>query len=118
MPAPAGAAASRGEIAGLVAPIQDLSAFVPTVILVTPWSGAVVTDDEPLHVRYNVVGLLPPGGQVYFRVDGGPPVAGFTDEIIYNLATGQHWLTAYFGDDDGELLPGTNVMTYVFTVIA
>jgi hypothetical protein len=118
MPAPAGASASRSEISGLVAPIQNLSALPPTVILVTPWNGAAVPAGEPVRVRYNVVGLLPQGGHVYFRLDGAAPVGGFKDNSIFNLAPGVHWLTVYVGDDNGDPLDGATVMTYTFTVIA
>lgn len=117
MVAPPEASASRVEIHGLVGPIQDLSALEARPVIVTPLGGASVPVGEPVHVRYNVIGLLPPGAQVYFRLDDSGPIAGFEDGLIYKLSPGEHWLSIYFGDENGEWLPGTSVQSYMFTVI-
>jgi hypothetical protein len=105
--APAGATASRPEINGLIAPIQNLAAITPRVVLVTPWDGAQLIGNQLVKVRYNALGLMPPGGQIYFSLDGGTPFTQFIDGGLYNLSTGQHTLRAFIGGADGQQLPGT-----------
>jgi hypothetical protein len=113
---PAGAAASRPEINGLVAAIQNPALLVPRIVLVTPWQNANVIGNDPLRIRYNIVGALPPGAMVYFSLDSGPVFTKFLDGGIYNVGAGQHTLRAYIGDALGRLWPGTTIVTRSFAV--
>lgn len=116
--APQDASESREEIAGLVATIQDLSLLAPRVVLVTPWNGAIVTGSNLVHVRYNLVGLLPPGARVYFQFDGGNPFTYLDDWTLFQVPPGPHSLRAYVGDSDGNLLSGTSVVTTWFLMVS
>ncbi len=112
--APAGAKASRPEINGLVAPIQQTPA-VPRVVLVTPWNNAVVTTSY-LRVRYNVIGALAANEHVYVQLDEGAPITNYIDGGFFNLSPGNHTVLAYIGDADGTRLPNTSVAVSGFRV--
>jgi hypothetical protein len=112
--APAGASASRPEIGGLVGPIQDFSNLVPQVVLITPWNGAQFVGNTQARIRYNVIGLMPTGGQVYFTIDNGPP----TTNPNLNLAPGQHKLRAFIGDATGKRISGMSITSSTFTILA
>ncbi len=113
---PAGAAASRPEINGLVAAVQNPALLTPRVVLVTPWQGADVTGNAPLRIRYNIIGALPAGATVYFSLDGGPAFTKFKDGGIYNVGSGQHTLRVYIGDGLGRLWPGTAILNRTFNI--
>ncbi len=113
--APASASRSRSEINGLVATMQDVP-LATGVTLVTPWQGAQVAGNTPLRVRYNVNGLLPDGSQLWFAVDGGKPFHQRDNTRIYHLAAGLHRLSVFIGDAQGNLWPGTHVVTHAFTI--
>jgi hypothetical protein len=113
---PTGASASRPEINGLVAAIQDPTLLVPRIVLVTPWQSANVIGNDPLRIRYNIIGALPAGATVYFSLDGGPVFTNFVDGGIYNVGAGQHTLKAYIGDSLGRLWPGTTIVNRFFVV--
>ena len=113
---PAGAAASRPEINGMVAPIQNAALLAPRIVLVTPWQAADVTGNAPLRIRYNIIGALPAGATVYFSLDGGPVFTKFVDGGIYKVGAGQHTLRAYIGDASGSLWPGTKIVNRTFTI--
>jgi hypothetical protein len=113
---PAGAAASRPEINGLVAAIQNPALLVPRVVLVTPWQGADVTGNAPLRIRYNIIGALPTGATVYFSLDGGPVFTKFVDGGIFNVGAGQHTLRVYIGDALGRLWPGSAIVNRAFSI--
>lgn len=114
--APAGASASRPDINGLVAPLQDPSALTPTVVLVTPWNNAQISGSPPVRFRYNVNGVLPAGSRIYFVMDGGTPFYKFNDGGLFNVASGPHVLKAYIGDASGHQWPGTVGATSTFVV--
>jgi hypothetical protein len=113
---PAGAAASRPEINGLVAAIQNPALLAPRVVLVTPWQGTEVTGNAPLRIRYNVIGALPAGATVYFSLDGGPAFSKFLDGGIFNVGAGQHTLRVYIGDTLGRQWPGTTIVNRTFNI--
>lgn len=112
---PVGASASRSEINGIVAPIQTPSTAAK-VVLVTPWDGAPLNDNNPVRIRYNVVGALPKGATVYFSLDGGPPTTEYQDGGIYGLARGDHTLRVFIGDASGREIAGTTGVTRTFFV--
>jgi hypothetical protein len=105
--APTNATASRPEIHGLIAPIQNLAAITPRVVLLTPWDGASVQGNSPVRIRYNVNGIMPAGAQVYFQIDGGPRFTEPTDGGVWGVPPGQHQLVAFIGDSQGRELAGT-----------
>lgn len=113
---PTGAAASRPEINGLVAAIQNPALLVPRVVLITPWQAANVIGNEPLRIRYNIIGALPAGATVYFSLDGGPLFSKFVNGGIFNVGAGQHTLRAYIGDGLGQLWPGTVIVNRMFVI--
>jgi hypothetical protein len=113
---PTGAAASRPEINGLVAAIQNPALLVPRIVLVTPWQNANVIGNEPLRIRYSIIGALPTGATVYFSLDGGPVFTKFVDGGVYNVGPGQHTLRAYIGDSLGQLWPGTTIVNRLFVM--
>lgn len=112
---PVGASASRSEINGIVAPIQTPSTAAK-VVLVTPWDGAPLNDNNPVRIRYNVIGALPKGATVYFSLDGGPPTTEYQDGGIYGLARGDHTLRVFIGDASGQEIAGTTGVTRTFFV--
>jgi hypothetical protein len=113
--APASAQPSRPEIDGLIAPIQSPTS-VTRVVLITPWDNSFTTTDY-LRVRYNLIGVLPAGAQVYVQLDGGPLISKIGDGGLFNIAPGAHTLRAFIGDANGKQLPGTSVATSRFTRI-
>jgi hypothetical protein len=68
-------------------------------------------------VRYNLIGVLPAGAQVYVQLDGGPLISKIGDGGLFNIAPGAHTLRAFIGDANGKQLPGTSVATSRFTRI-
>jgi hypothetical protein len=115
--APPGATASRPEINGLVGPIQDLSALVPRLVLVTPWQGALIDDGSIVRIRYNLIGLLPAGAQIYFQLNHGTPFTHFNDGGIF-VPPGLHVLRAYIGDSSGNLWPGQQTIGQLIRVLS
>lgn len=111
--APFSASASRAEIVGLIAPIQDRSLLTPRVVLVTPWNGAQLPGYDLVRIRYNVIGLLPAGTRVYIQLDG----VELDPASLFNLPSGEHTLRAFIGDANGQLLPGTIAATNSFVVL-
>jgi len=109
-------AATRADINGLTAPLQNQSSITPRAVLVTPWDGAQITGSAPLRIRYNVNGTLPAGTQVYLSLDGKPGVLRISDHDVYYLAAGTHTLTAYIGNSTGQKLAGTQSTTRTFTI--
>ncbi len=103
------------DINGLVAPIQPAPTTMH-VAWVTPWNGAQVGDVQPVRLRYNVNGALPANATVYLSLDGGTPFSTFKDQGIYNVAPGPHTLTAYIGDLQGNIWPGTTASSVTFVV--
>jgi hypothetical protein len=112
---PAGASASRSEINGIVAPIQTPSTAAKAV-LVTPWDGAPLDGNNPVRIRYNVIGALPKGATVYFSLDGGPAFSQFKDGGLYDLTRGNHTLRVFIGDASGREIAGTTGVTRAFFV--
>jgi hypothetical protein len=112
---PAGASASRSEINGIVAPIQTPSTAAK-VVLVTPWDGAPIDGNNPVRIRYNVIGALPKGSSIYFSLDGGPPTTEYQDGGVYNLLRGNHTLRVFIGDASGLEIAGTTGVTRTFFV--
>jgi hypothetical protein len=113
--APSGAKASHPEINGLVAPLQNLSSITPRVVLVTPWNGAQIVGSS-VRIRYNLIGLLPTGAQIFFSLDGGTPFSQFNDGGLFNVPSGQHTLRAYIGDASGTQLHNTTAANQTFTI--
>jgi len=111
--APAGATASRPEILGLVAPIAAAPVGPPRVVLVTPWDNAPMVTDF-IRVRHQVIGSLPAGASVYFKLDD-KVLPGLISGGIYKVPAGQHVLRAYIGDAQGRELPGTIAAVSRFT---
>ncbi len=114
---PSGAAASRGTINGLIAPIQAMPT-TPKLVLVTPWVNQALPNINPVRIRYNVIGNLPSGMAVYYSIDGGTPVAGVKDGGAYNVKPGTHVLRVYIGDAKGNQLAGTTAIVRTLVVTA
>jgi hypothetical protein len=112
--APTTARMSRSEINGMVAAIQTAPA-VPRFVFITPWDNASVASPY-LRIRYNVIGQLPAGAQVYLQLDGGTLISDFKDGGLFGIASGNHTLRGYLGDASGRLLSGTSVVTVSFDV--
>jgi hypothetical protein len=110
--APSSARASRPEINGLVGPIQAPPA-VPRIVLITPWDNST-SPGTYARLRYNVIGLVPEGAKVYFKLDGGKPFSSYDDGGIFGVSPGNHTLVAYFGDDDGNPIKGLPQTTVRF----
>jgi len=104
-------ATTRAGINGLVAPLIDYGQIPPRVVFVTPWDNAQIAGDKNtlLAIRYNMVGLLPAGAQIFFSLDNGTPFTSFKDGGIYNVTAGAHVLRAWVGKPDGSVWPQTTV---------
>ena len=104
--APSNANVILPEINGLVGPIVTPN-VARQVVLVTPWENAIVGGNQPVRFRFNVIGLLPAGAQVYTILDNGAPVTGYKDGGFFNIPNGLHTLKLYIGDANGNMLAGT-----------
>lgn len=113
---PSGASASRSTINGMIAAIQPAAA-VPKLVLVNPWTNAQVPGIDPLRVRFNINGKLPVGASVYSSLDNQAAVARAKSFNLYYLSPGAHTLQLYIGDATGKQIPGTNIVTSIFTIL-
>ena len=112
--APANAIPAYPGINGLVAPIEEPTA-VPRVVLVTPWNDAVVAASF-VRLRYNVIGQLPPGSQVFVQLDGVTQLSPPSRGGFFNLEPGVHTISVFIGDSSGRRLRSTTMATSTFRI--